>query len=95
MDKCNKGSSKKKKDARLRSGTVDSAYDGILDDLPSDVLPTYKDVGLAVENYKVNSSLDETNAISKVTEDIVNNLRSCINSYTSFKHHQTASERSN
>ena len=62
-------SNNKKKDSRLRSSAFDSAYEGPIRPLPENSLPTFKDVGLAVEFHKY-SNMSESCAISQVVKDI-------------------------
>ena len=61
----------KNKDARLRSSNYDNAYAGNHGPLPSNVLPTFQEVGLAVEFLKV-SGMSESAAITQVSQDVVN-----------------------
>ena len=56
------------KGPRLRP-VPDSAYEGLPSDLPITKLPLYRDVGLAMELYKVNNST--SNPIKMVTDMIL------------------------
>ena len=60
---------KKKKDITLRSKAFDSAYQASASPLPTNVLPTYQDVGLAIEDLKAKGST-EAHAVSEIAKEI-------------------------
>ena len=49
----------------------DLAYGEYPSKLPNTQLPTYKEVGLAVEFYKTHDELSEKASVSAVTDDII------------------------
>ena len=60
----------KKKDVNLRL-KEDPSYRAIPTQIPSNQLPINKDVGLAIEFYKLSLNLSEKESVNKVALDIM------------------------